>query len=83
VSTSEQALSGLGLEAQRATVVAYAEREGLTIVGEYCDEGISAKSLKGRPAALAALKAIGAGIAAGLLAAKMDRRAGPWSTERG
>jgi len=47
VSTSEQALSGLGLEAQRATVAAYAERKGLTIVHEYCDEGISAKSLNG------------------------------------
>ena len=57
VSTSEQALSGLGLEAQRATLAAYAERQGLVIVGEYCDEGISAKSLKGRPAALAALEA--------------------------
>jgi DNA invertase Pin-like site-specific DNA recombinase len=73
VSTSEQALSGLGLEAQRATVAAYAERKGLTIVGEYCDEGISAKSLKGRPAALAALVAVRAGSAAGLLVAKMDR----------
>jgi Resolvase, N terminal domain len=54
VSTSEQALSGLGIDAQRATVAAYAERKELTIVGEYCDEGASAKSLKGRPAALAA-----------------------------
>src|SRR6516162_5926753 len=53
VSTSEQALSGLGIDAQRATVADYAERKGLTILGEYCDEGISAKSLKGRPAALA------------------------------
>jgi DNA invertase Pin-like site-specific DNA recombinase len=73
VSTSEQALSGLGLEAQRATVAAYAERKGLTIVAEHCDEGISAKSLKGRPAALAALEAVCTGKAAGLLVAKMDR----------
>jgi DNA invertase Pin-like site-specific DNA recombinase len=73
VSTSEQALSGLGLDAQRVTVAAYAERKGLTVVGEYCDEGISAKSLKGRPAALAALEAVRAGRAAGLLVAKMDR----------
>jgi hypothetical protein len=28
VSTAEQALSGLGLDAQRATVTAYAERKG-------------------------------------------------------
>lgn len=73
VSTSEQALSGLGIDAQRATVATYAERKGLTIVGEFCDEGISAKSLKGRPQALAALEAVRAGKAAGLLVAKMDR----------
>jgi hypothetical protein len=30
--------------------VVYAERKGLTIVEEYRDEGVSAKSLKGRPA---------------------------------
>ena len=34
VSTSEQALSGLGLDAQRVTVAAYAQRKGLTIVCE-------------------------------------------------
>ena len=73
VSTSEQALSGLGLDAQRVTVAAYAQRKGLTIVCEYCDEGISAKSLTGRPAALAALGAVRGGKAGGLLVAKMDR----------
>ena len=73
VSTSEQVLSGLGIDAQRSTVADYAQRKGLTIVAEYCDEGISAKSLKGRPAALAALEAVQTGTAAGLLVAKMDR----------
>jgi DNA invertase Pin-like site-specific DNA recombinase len=73
VSTSEQALSGLGLEAQRATVAAYAERKGLTIVHENCDEGISAKSLNGRPGALAAIKDVRNGRAEGLLFAKLDR----------
>lgn len=73
VSTSEQALSGLGLEAQRATVAAYAARKGLTIVHEYCDEGISAKSLKGRPGALAAIEDVRTGRAEGLLVAKLDR----------
>ena len=73
VSTSEQALSGLGLEAQRATVAAYAERKGLTIVHENCDEGISAKSLNGRPGALAAIKDVRNGRAEGLLVAKLDR----------
>jgi DNA invertase Pin-like site-specific DNA recombinase len=73
VSTSEQALSGLGLAAQRVTVASYAQRKGLTIVEEYCDEGISAKSLTGRPAALAALEVVRGGKATGLLVAKMDR----------
>ena len=73
VSTSEQALSGLGIEAQRATAVGYAERKGLTIVDEYCDEGVSAKRLTGRPGARAALEAVRAGKAEGLLVAKMDR----------
>ncbi len=51
----------------------YAQRKELTILDEYCDEGISAKSLKGRPGALAALDAVRSGKAAGLLVAKMDR----------
>lgn len=73
VSTSEQALSGLGIEAQRATAASYAERKGLTIVDAYCDEGISAKSLTGRHGAQAALSAVRSGKASGLLVAKMDR----------
>jgi DNA invertase Pin-like site-specific DNA recombinase len=66
-------LSGLGVEAQRATAKAYAKRKGLTIVDEFCDEGISAKRLDSRPGALAALAAVRQGRAAGLLVAKMDR----------
>jgi DNA invertase Pin-like site-specific DNA recombinase len=73
VSTSEQALSGLGPEAQRATVTAYAERKGLTVVHEYCREGISAKSLNGRPGALAAIEDVRNGRAEGLVVAKLDR----------
>ncbi|GAA2553732.1 recombinase family protein [Mycolicibacterium diernhoferi] len=73
VSTSEQAASGLGIEAQRATARVYADRKGLRIIEEFCDEGISAKNLKGRPGALAALDAVRSKRAAGLLVAKMDR----------
>jgi DNA invertase Pin-like site-specific DNA recombinase len=73
VSTSEQAASGLGIEAQRATAHAYADRKGLRIVEEFNDEGISAKNLSGRPGALAALDAVRSKRAAGLLVAKMDR----------
>jgi hypothetical protein len=70
---AEQAASGLGIEAQRATAHAYAERKGLNIVDEFCDNGVSAKSSTGRPGALAALAAVRGGLAAGLLVAKMDR----------
>ncbi len=72
-SSDEQAVSGLGIEAQRDSITSYADRKGLTIVAEFVDAGISAKSLKGRPGALAALDAVRAGRAAGILVAKMDR----------
>jgi DNA invertase Pin-like site-specific DNA recombinase len=73
VSSSEQALSGLGIEARRAAAASYAERKGLAIINEYRDDGVSAKNLTGRPGAQAALAAVRAGDAAGLLVAKMDR----------
>lgn len=73
VSTDEQAVSGLGIEAQRETITAYAARKGLTVVAEHIDAGISAKTLADRPGALAALDAVRTGKAAGVLAAKMDR----------
>jgi DNA invertase Pin-like site-specific DNA recombinase len=73
VSTSEQAASGLGIEAQRATALAYAERKGLVVLDEFCDEGISAKNLNGRPGALSALAAVRSRQAEGILVAKMDR----------
>ncbi len=49
MSTPEQAVSGLGLDAQRATIA------------EYADEVISAKPLSDRPGALAAIAAAEAG----------------------
>lgn len=53
VSTEEQANSGLGLEAQRATIERYADAHGWDLVW-YVDEGLSAKSLD-RPQLQAAL----------------------------
>jgi DNA invertase Pin-like site-specific DNA recombinase len=73
VSTAEQAVSGLGLEAQRATIADYAARKGLTIVAEHSDEGISAKSLRNRPGALSAIEAVRTRQAQGVLVAKLDR----------
>jgi len=73
VSTSEQAVSGLGLDAQRQTIADYATRNKLTVVAEFADEGISGRTLSRRPGALAALEAVRSGQAAGLLVAKLDR----------
>lgn len=72
VSTEDQANSGLGLEAQRARVVAYAELYGHTITAWYVDAGASAKTLA-RPHLQAALGALRAGHADGVCVAKLDR----------
>jgi DNA invertase Pin-like site-specific DNA recombinase len=42
VSTERQRRSGLGIEAQRAAVVRFAEAEQITLIGEYV-EGESGK----------------------------------------
>ena len=43
VSTEEQAMRGLSLEAQRERLTLYARENGLTVVDTYVDEGISAR----------------------------------------
>lgn len=42
VSTERQAERDLSLPNQRRQIEAFCQREGLTIVGEYSDEGLSA-----------------------------------------
>jgi DNA invertase Pin-like site-specific DNA recombinase len=75
VSTSEQGRSGLGLEAQRAAIEAFAEREGIAICGWFseCQSGKRVSdTLAERPqlsAALEASKAAGAPV----LVSKLDR----------
>ena len=54
VSTAEQAESGLGLEAQRASIAKWAADRGLK-VDLYEDAGITGTSMVGRPALEAAL----------------------------
>jgi DNA invertase Pin-like site-specific DNA recombinase len=50
VSTTEQKLHGLSLDAQRAKLISYAEEHNLKIVEWYVDEGISAaKLIRKRP----------------------------------
>lgn len=73
VSTEEQADSGLGLEAQRAAIVAECDRRGWTLREVFEDAGVSGKSMKGRPALESALEAVQSGQAGGLVVAKLDR----------
>lgn len=73
VSTAEQADSGLGLAAQRATLTAECQRRGWTLTAVYEDAGVSAKALTGRPALAEALAALDRGDAGALVVAKLDR----------
>lgn len=71
-STSEQADSGAGLEAQRQAIEAECERRGWQLVETAEDAGYSAKNLK-RPGIQDALTRLRAGDADALVAAKLDR----------
>ncbi|KDE10125.1 recombinase family protein [Rhodococcus aetherivorans] len=73
VSTEEQAVSGAGLAAQRATIEAEARRRGWTIAGYYSDEGISGKAIANRPQLAQAIAAVESGEAGALVVAKLDR----------
>lgn len=71
VSTSEQASSGAGIDAQRAAIAAEAERRGWQV--EWIeDAGCSAKDLR-RPGIQDALRRLHAGEADALVIAKLDR----------
>ena len=71
VSTDEQAVSGLGLAAQRAAIEAECARRGWTLVAVH-EDALSGKSLK-RPGMSAALEAVESGVAAAIVVAKLDR----------
>src|SRR3954451_18546636 len=72
VSTSEQADSRAGLEAQRAAILAEAVRRGWSHVEFVEDAGYSARSLR-RPGLEGALARLRRGDAAVLVVSKMDR----------
>ena len=57
VSTAKQGAKGLGIEAQRATVLAFAQAEGLSIAAEYVEveTGKGSDALERRPQLAAAL----------------------------
>jgi len=72
VSTNEQAESGLGLDAQRAAVLAECERMGATLDAVFTDEGVSGGAdLHQCPALVAALDALDDDTV--LVVAKQDR----------
>jgi DNA invertase Pin-like site-specific DNA recombinase len=74
VSTQKQGRSGLGLEAQRAAIAIFAEREGLTLLQWFTDveTGGGSDSLQRRPNLAAALK-LAARVSCPIVVAKLDR----------
>lgn len=74
VSTNEQADSGLGLAAQRASIAAAVKNRGADLTAELVDEGVSGSvSPSRRPALAEALAMLAAGDADALMVAKLDR----------
>jgi DNA invertase Pin-like site-specific DNA recombinase len=72
VSTDEQADSRAGLEAQRATILAEAQRRGWRLVEVIEDAGYSGKDMR-RPGIATALEALRTHRADTLVVAKLDR----------
>jgi DNA invertase Pin-like site-specific DNA recombinase len=74
VSTRQQQRSGLGIEAQRATVTRFAEAEQLTIIAEFveAETGKGADALDRRPQLAAALAAARTAKCS-VLVSKLDR----------
>ncbi len=74
VSTARQGRSGLGIEAQRATVTRFAEQEGFELTEEFveAETGKGADALDRRPQLAAALAAGRAGKCP-VIVAKLDR----------
>src|SRR5579863_4497489 len=74
VSTAAQGRSGLGLEAQRAAIKDFAEREGIEVLDWFteAESGAGSDALEKRPQLAAAIAAAGKRRAA-VLVAKLDR----------
>lgn len=74
VSTEEQFINGLSLDAQRKDLQDYADRMGYAVVGIYADEGISArKPVSKRPALLQLLEDVKQNKIDIILVTKLDR----------
>lgn len=73
-STEEQVVSGLGLEAQEATIQAAVAARAATVIAVYADPGMSGSvPPDARPGLTAALEAVSSGAAGTLMVAKLDR----------
>ncbi len=75
VSTGQQVESGLGMDAQRATIEAEATHRGWELLEVVTDAGISGSTLRRRPALRAVLDRLDRGDADVLVVAKLDRLA--------
>ncbi len=73
VSTTEQAESGISLDAQGHRLAAYCAAHGLVLARVEEDAGISARRTTNRPALQRALQALKRGKVSGLVAGKLDR----------
>lgn len=74
VSTAEQRVEGWSLEAQRASLAAFAKSRGWKVVGVYADEGKTArKRLKDRRAIFQLLEDVKAGEVDVILFKELDR----------
>jgi DNA invertase Pin-like site-specific DNA recombinase len=71
-STTEQADSGLGIEAQKAAITEECARRGWTLLRVITDEGLSGKNLD-RPGVTEALETVESGQAGTLMVSKLDR----------
>ena len=63
------------MAAQLCAIEQHCEYHGLTLAHVYEDDGVSAKTLKGRPGLTDALEVLANGEAAALVVAKLDRLA--------
>ena len=74
VSTEEQRIHGLSLDAQREVLEEYAKAHGMVVVGHYTDAGVSGqKPLSKRPALRRLLEDVEAGKIDIVLFTKLDR----------
>lgn len=75
VSTEEQSREGVSLDMQRAKIIAYCDLHDLELVHILGDEGISGKTVKGRPGIRTVLELVRTRKVQALVIYKIDRLA--------